>query len=416
MTSKEMRQQAAQWISEARQIQDAAEKEDKRSLTSEETANFDKYLSDALDLKTKADEQDAAEDRSRKLVDLEKWRDEPGPKADPEHPSSNPETRQADETERRYERAFESFLKYKRTEVPAEERALQSDLDVSGGYTVAPPQFVTRLIKFVDDLTFFPSLATIIPVTSSDKIEGVSLDTDPADPAWTAEIGALSEDSSMAFGGRALEPNQLTKLLKVSEKMLMVSALPIERLVRERLAYKLAVTAENVYLNGTGAGQPLGVFVADAKGITTTQDIATGNSTTAFTFDGLKNLKYDLKAQYWPRCNWIFHRDSVLLAAKLKDGDGQYQWVSSVVGGEPDRLLGFPVRISEYAPNTFTAGLYVGILGDFSLYWIAMMQQVMVKRLDELYAANSQIGFVIKSWFDGMPVLAEAFRRVTLAP
>jgi len=100
---------------------------------------------------------------------------------------------------------------------------------------------------------------------------------------------------------------------------------------------------------------------------------------------------------------------------KLKDGEGQYIWRESVRVGEPDRLLGQPVMMSEYAPNTFTTGLYVGLLGDFSFYWIADSLSMQIQRLVELYAGNNQIGFIGRQETDGMPVLEEAFARVTLA-
>ena len=418
MTSRELRQQAAQLISEARQLQDKAD-EEKRDLTAEEDANYDKYLEDALALKEKADKRDELERieaEQAATVGLISDNDLPQNRTD----SGPVET--ADEIEASYSRAFDDVIFYRGTSGPTqaavanyEARALQADVDLTGGFTVAPPQFSADLIQAVDNVTFFPSLARVIPVTSSDSLGFVSLDTDVADPAWTAEIGSLSEDSSMAFGGRELNPNQLTKLVKVSNKVLMVSAVGIESLVRERLAYKFGVTEENVYLNGTGAGQPLGVFTASALGISTGRDVNTNNSTTSFTFDNLKEVKYSIKAQYWSRLNWIFHRDAVKLASKLKDGEGQYQWESSVVFGDPDRLLNFPVRVSEYAPSTFTTGLYVGILGDFSQYYIARLQGFGIQRLDELYAETSQVGFKSQSWLDGMPVLEEAFARVTLA-
>lgn len=408
MTPKELLEKRAQLVAEARQIVDRADKED-RELTGEESANFDKYMSEADTLLERSERATRLESAEKSLQDVEPVISEPDPISD-----DAPEPR-TDRSEQEM-RAFRNFIQYgNRSNWPDNEiRALQADLDVSGGYTVAPPQFVNQLIKFVDNELFFRQLANIIPVTSSDAITAPSLDTDPADAAWTAEIGAVSEDSSMAFGARELEPHQLTKLLKVSEKLLMVSALPVENLVRDRLAYKLAVPQENAFLNGTGAGQPLGVFTASSQGISTSRDVSTDNSTAAFTFDGLKNAKYSLKSQYWPRLNWIFHRDGVKMAAKLKDGEGQYQWSPSTQAGDPDRLLGFPVRMSEYAPNTFTSGLYVGILGDFSHYWIAELQSMGFKRLDELYAANSQVGFRVKAWIDGMPVLEEAFARVKL--
>ena len=149
--------------------------------------------------------------------------------------------------------------------------------------------------------------------------------------------------------------------------------------------------------------------------ITTGRDVSTGNTTTAFTFDGLKEAKYTLKSQYWARAQWIFHRDGVKLAAKIKDGEGRYYWQDSIVVGEPSRLMGFPVNVSEYAPNTFESGLYVGILGDFSNYWIADSLAVSIQRLNELYATTNQTGFIGRRESDGMPVLEEAFVRVTLA-
>ena len=99
---------------------------------------------------------------------------------------------------------------------------------------------------------------------------------------------------------------------------------------------------------------------------------------------------------------------------KLKDGDGQYLWQTSIQAGQPDKLLNIPLCMSEYAPSTMTAGLYVGILGDLSYYWIADALEMTMQRLVELYAATSQVGFVSRQEVDGMPVLEEAFARVKL--
>ena len=106
--------------------------------------------------------------------------------------------------------------------------------------------------------------------------------------------------------------------------------------------------------------------------------------------------------------------DVLAVVSKLKDGEGQYLWRQSVLDGEPDRLLGRPVMMSEYAPNTLTTGLYVGILGDFSNYWIADALDMQIQRLVELYAETNQIGFIGRLETDGMPTLAEAFVRVKL--
>jgi HK97 family phage major capsid protein len=189
----------------------------------------------------------------------------------------------------------------------------------------------------------------------------------------------------------------------------------VDTLVRSRLAYKFGITFEKACLTGTGAGQPLGVMTASAFGISTSRDVSTGNTTTEIKFDGLIEAKYTLKPGYWPRARWLFHRDGVKQIAKLKDGEGQYIWSESVRVGEPDRILGLPAFMSEYQSNTFTASQYVGILGDFSNYWIADAQTLEFQLLNELYAETNQVGLIGRLDSDGMPVLEEAFVRVKLA-
>ena len=132
-------------------------------------------------------------------------------------------------------------------------------------------------------------------------------------------------------------------------------------------------------------------------------------------FDGLIGAKCAVKRRDWAKGAWLLQRDGAGQVAKLKESDGQYIWREGVRVGEPDRLLGFPMYLSEYAPNTFTASQYVGILGDFSAYWIADSLGFEVQRLVELYAESNQIGLIARMETDGMPVLAEAFVRVKLA-
>ena len=85
------------------------------------------------------------------------------------------------------------------------------------------------------------------------------------------------------------------------------------------------------------------------------------------------------------------------------------------MAGQPDLLLSRPLNQLEYAPNTFTTGLYVGLFGDMSFYWIADAEDISVQRLVELYAATNQVGFIARAATDGMPVLEEAFSRLKLA-
>ena len=295
-----------------------------------------------------------------------------------------------------------------------EVRALQADSDEAGGYLIAPQQFITKLIEELEDEVFMRQFATVETVTNADSLGAPSLDADIEDATWTGEITAADEDTAMDFGKREWHPHALAKLIKVSNPLLRKSTQGVEALIRRKMAYKFGVTMEKAYLTGTGALQPLGVFTASALGISTARDISAGNTTTAIGLDGLFEAKFSLKGAYLARSRWIYHRDAVKMIAKMKDGDGRPIWQDSIRTGEPDILLSRPVHMSEYAPNTFTSGLYVGILGDFSFYWIADALGMTVQRLLELYALTNQTGFIGRLESDGMPVLENAFSRVTL--
>lgn len=403
---REMRQKRAQLITQARAILDAAGEED-RGLTEEEQQQWDAIMDDV----GKMTEQIEREERQ---LELEQGLQEP---ADPSH-RPDPDGGEQEEriaTFQREQRALiHQFLRNPEAPNRIQLRALQADADIYGGYLVTPVQFVQDLIQAVDNAVYIRQWATTHQVATAASLGVPSLDNDPADPAWTSELAIGSEDSTMSFGNRELYPHPLAKYIKVSRKLLRMVP-EVDGLVRDRLAYKFAVVMENAYLNGSGSNQPLGMFTASNDGIGTARDVSTGNTDTEIRFDGLIEAKYTLKPQYWPKARWLFHRDGVKQVAKLKDGEGQYIWRESVRVGEPDRILGAPTFMSEYAPNTFTASQYVGLFGDFSFYWIADALDMDMQRLDELYAATNQVGFVGRMESDGMPVLAEAFVRVKLS-
>ena len=394
MSIRELMEKRATLVAEARKLLDLAEAE-KRELSAEERAQYDKTFDEARALGDKIQREQELREEERRLAEAGRL--------EPEGKKENPEERKL--------QAFRNFLVNGNA---AEYRALANDSDASGGFLHAAEQFVARLIKGLDNRVFVRQYATVLPVTGSDTLGVPTLTADPADPTWTTEIAAPSEDSTMAFGRRSLQPEQLSKLIKISMKLLRTSALPIENLVADRLAYKFAVAQENAFLNGDGDGEPLGIFTADANGINTDRDVSTGNSDTAVTADGLTEAKYALKAQYRGSARWIFHRDGVKKISKLKDGEGQYLWRPGITAGEPDILMGLPVDESEYVPTTWTTGLYVGALCNWSNYWIAELQGVELQRLVELYAGTSQIGFIGRMYADGAPVLAESFVRVKL--
>jgi len=298
----------------------------------------------------------------------------------------------------------------------AEFRALQANSPTLGGYLV-PEKFVKELLQEVDNLLFIRQFAEKFTLGPGEGLSlgYPSLDNDPDDFDWTTELQTGSEDSTMSFGKRQLVAHPLAKRIKVSKTLMQAAAMGIDAIVRRRLAYKLAVTQEKAYLLGTGVQRPLGLYVASNDGISTSRDVSTDNTTSAMTPDGLKNAKFSVKLGYRKGARWNFHRDGIKQIDKLKDGNGRYLWEDSTKVGEPDMLLGHPVDESEYAPNTFTTGQYVGLFGNLAHYQILDALNATLEVLKELYAETNQDGMILRYHGDGMPVMQNAFARVKLA-
>lgn len=447
-TTTELREKRAKAIADARAIHETAEKE-KRSVTADEQERFDKFVKEARDLKTQIDGIDAERRRKEALDDLDPEDPEnrndpndPERRSDPSDPGGKPndgsdfkltyrdrgrerhhrfkkDTHYARRASPAYRKAFAHYLMtgqargLMEVESDGQVRALQVGDDVKGGFVAAPMQTLNEIIRDVDDALLFRQLCRIIP-SDSGGIGVPTVVTKYNDADWTGEITTVVEDDSLRLGKREMKPHDLAKLAKVSNKLLRNGVIDIEEFVRGELSIQFGEAAENAYMNGDGSQKPLGIFVASDDGIGTSRDVSDGNDATTPKFDGLINARGALKQQYRRRASWIFHRDTVTKIMLLKDGNGQYIWLPGVTQDEPDRILRIPVVESEFAPNTFTTGQYVGCLGDFRWYWILDGMQLAFQRLVELYAVNNQTGFIGRWEGDGAPVKQEAFVRVKL--
>lgn len=291
---------------------------------------------------------------------------------------------------------------------------MQLGVDAQAGYLTAPVEFRQELIKGLDNELFMRTISHNVGQLGAAQSLGFpyrSVDAD--DASWTTEIADSVEEESLAYGRREFKPNRLTKLIKLS-RTLMMHAPMAEPTLLEELGYRISTTQEKAYMTGDGSGEPLGIFVASNSGIPSTRDVSEDNTTTAVTLDGLLNAKYSLKGQYIRNAQWVMHRDLCKMVAKLKDGEGQYLWQPSTQLGQPDMLLGHPVNMSEYAPNTFTTGKYVAVLGDFRHYWICDADALNIQILDQPFATKNLIGYMCDYFGDGAPVVGEAFARVKL--
>ena len=285
--------------------------------------------------------------------------------------------------------------------VPNVTNALQIGTDSEGGYLV-PDEFENTLVEALEEENIFRQMAKIIQTASGDRKIPVVASKGTA--AWMDEEGAYPE-SDDSFGQVSIGAYKLGTMIKVSEELLNDSVFDLESYITREFARRIGSKEEEAFFTGNGTGKPLGILAASGGAETG----VTAASATAVTADELMDLYYSLKSPYRKNAVWALNDSTFKAILKLKDGNGQYLWQPGLTAGAPDMILGRPIKTSAYMP-AIAAGAKTIAFGDFSYYWIADRQGRSFKRLNELFAATGQVGFLASQRVDGKLVLAEAVK------
>lgn len=299
-----------------------------------------------------------------------------------------------------YNKSFWNVMRKKLVN-PEVMNALQEGTDSEGGYLV-PDEFEHTLVEALESENIFRKLAHIINTSSGDRKIPVVASKGTA--SWVDEEGSITE-SDDAFGQVSIGAYKLGTLIKVSNELLNDSVFDLEAYIAKEFGRRIGAKEEDAFFNGNGSGKPTGIFDSTAGaqvGITTA-------SISAITADEIIDLFYSLGAPYRKNAVWVLNDATVKAVRKLKDGNGNYLWQPALTSGTPDMLLGRPVYTSNCVP-TIASGAKVIAFGDFSYYWIADRQGRVFKKLNELYAATDQTGFVATQRVDGKLILPEAIK------
>ena len=313
----------------------------------------------------------------------------------------------ADGTEDKAGRASDDYRKNfwnamrSKAPMPAVTNALQIGTDSEGGYLV-PDEYERTLVEALEEENIFRRMAKVIKTSSGDRKIPVVASKGTA--SWIDEEGAFPE-SDDSFGQVSIGAYKLGTLIKVSEELLNDSVFDLQSYISREFARRIGAKEEEAFFTGDGKGKPLGVLAATGGAETG----VTAASATAVTADELMDLYYSLKSPYRKKSMWVLNDSTIKAIRKLKDNNGQYLWQPSLTAGTPDMILGRPIKTSAYMP-AMAAGAKTIAFGDFSYYWIADRQGRSFKRLNELFAATGQVGFLASQRVDGKMILAEAVK------
>ena len=284
--------------------------------------------------------------------------------------------------------------------------ALSVGVDEEGGYTV-PDEFERRLVQGLEENNIFRQMAHVIKTSSGTRKIPVANDT--LEASWIDEGEEIPEGTTQ-FKQATLNAYKMGKMVKVSNELLNDSFFDIAGYIADRFGKAMGRAEEKAFIIGTGDKQPTGLL-NDSMGA---EIGTTAESQTSVTFDDVFRLYYSLKAPYRSKAAFLCNEELLLQLMMLKDGNDNYIWKPGLDTGKPDTILGRPIYTSCYVPGV-EKGQKVMAFGDYSYYWVADRASRTFRRLNELYAATDQVGFMTTQRVDGKLILPEAVKCLKMA-
>jgi HK97 family phage major capsid protein len=311
------------------------------------------------------------------------------------------------EVEVPHQKAFNAYLRSGDDDglrgLTLEGKAMSTAVAADGGYLV-DPQTSERIQSLLLSTSSLRSIANVVQIeaTSFDVI----VDRSEVGSGWATETASTTETATPVIERISIKLHELAAMPKASQRLLDDSAFDVEGWLAEKIATRFTRAEAAAFINGDGVDKPKGILlptkVADATwtwgniGYVPTgaaSDFATSNPA-----DCIVNLVYALGADYRANGAFVMNSKTVGAVRKMKDADGRFLWSDGLAAGEPARLMGYPVVVSEDMPDV-GANAYPIAFGDFrSAYTIAERPDLRILRdpfsakPNVLFYANKRVG------------------------
>jgi HK97 family phage major capsid protein len=311
------------------------------------------------------------------------------------------------EVEAPHQKAFNAYLRTGDDDglrgLTLEGKAMSTAVAADGGYLV-DPQTAERIQSLLLSTSSLRSIANVVQVEASSF--DVIVDRSEVGSGWATETAATTETATPIIERISIKLHELAAMPKASQRLLDDSAFDVEGWLAEKIATRFIRAEAAAFINGDGVDKPKGILlptkVANASwtwgniGYVPTgaaADFATTNPA-----DCIVNLVYALGADYRANATFVMNSKTVGAVRKMKDADGRFLWSDGLAAGEPSRLMGYPVLVSEDMPDV-GANTYPIAFGDFrAAYTIAERPDLRILRdpfsakPNVLFYANKRVG------------------------
>lgn len=213
--------------------------------------------------------------------------------------------------------------------------------------------------------------------------------------------GAAIGASDPTLASVVLSPKMLACISKISTIFAADASFDIVSYVEGAIARAIANKLDHEILFGTGTTAIEGITTK--TGINKVTTAAVGTMTWAECKKALSALK-----GYKAGCTVVVSQEVADMIHEYKDSNGNYIFKQEE---ELTHIQGHPVVICDQMP-TVASGAVMLVAGNFYFYELGQRQTVEMQVLNELYAANNQVGIKTTVRYDGKVGQAEAFVAV----
>ncbi|MRX50683.1 phage major capsid protein [Paracoccus sp. S-4012] len=291
----------------------------------------------------------------------------------------------------------------------------QKAISVADGGFLMPPQVAETVQSALRAAGSLRAIANVVQVEGSSY--DVLVETGDTGTAWANDIAATAETAAAGVSRITVPLHELSAMPKASQRLLDDAAFDVEAWLAERIADRFGRAEAAAFINGDGSDKPRGLTRVPQGPANSNDPAQIGTLPEGFEPDyadeTLISLVYALHPAY--RANACFVMSSKTAAAlrRMKDADGRFLWADTLAQGEPARLLGYPVMISEDMPEA-GPGAAALFFGDFRAgYTVAERPELRVLR--DPFSAKPHVLFYATKRVGGAVTDGRAIKRLNFA-
>ena len=293
-------------------------------------------------------------------------------------------------------------------------KALSIGSGADGAYAL-PEEISRNVARLEQMLSPVRSLVNVVQCGSNDFKQLVSVGA-AASAGWVGETDERTDTNTPQLRERAPSFGEIYAMPTCTEWALDDIFFNVQTWLEEETATQFALLEGDAVIRGDANKKPWGLLktapvattddaspLRDAAALQYIASLSTSSPAVAeITADALIDLCYATNSAYRSNGAWAMNSKSAGAISKLRDKEGRFLWMQSLVAGQPSTLLGYRVAILE-GMDDIGAGKFPVAFGDWKRGYL-LADRTQLRVLTDPYSSKGRVRYYIRRREGGDPV------------